>query len=213
MLQQAVHRFTAEHETGMPVVLDPFAGTGRIHELTDCVTIGVELEPEWAAMHDRTIVGDATSLPWYWGDWFDMVITSPTYGNRMADRHTPSPEDTSRRITYTHQLGRKLHPRNTGGLQWGDEYRRMHRIAWSEALRVLSPGGWFVLNIRNHIRDDREVHVSEWHRETAIELGFVPIVDAFIKTPGMRFGANGSKRVDGEHIFMFAKPQPDKDPS
>lgn len=45
-------------------VLDPFAGTGRVHELgqhTSCElrTFGVELEPEWAGMHERTIVGDA----------------------------------------------------------------------------------------------------------------------------------------------------------
>jgi hypothetical protein len=42
-------------------VLDPFAGTGRIHELP-CETWGVELEPEWANMHPRTIVGNARHL-------------------------------------------------------------------------------------------------------------------------------------------------------
>lgn len=73
-------------------VLDPFAGTGRVHELgqhTSCElrTFGVELEPEWAGMHERTIVGDARKRPSRWTARFDVVATSPCYGNRMADHH------------------------------------------------------------------------------------------------------------------------------
>lgn len=69
-------------------VLDPFAGTGRIHELDRCVdgaddkvlytlTLGVEIEPEWAAMHRQTIVGDATALPESWTGKFGAICTSP----------------------------------------------------------------------------------------------------------------------------------------
>lgn len=38
-------------------VLDPFAGTGRIHELRrpDLETFGVEIEPEWQRWQPRTI--------------------------------------------------------------------------------------------------------------------------------------------------------------
>ena len=48
-------------------VLDPMAGVGRIHELDHryiSETIGVEIEPEWAAAHPGTEVGDATALRW-----------------------------------------------------------------------------------------------------------------------------------------------------
>lgn len=70
-------------------VLDPFAGVGRIHELRglvdwELVTIGVEIEPEWATVHTDTQVGNALALPFASGV-FDAVITSPTYGNRLAD--------------------------------------------------------------------------------------------------------------------------------
>ena len=43
------------------VVLDPFAGTGKIHRLATPTrrTVGVEIEPEWAATHPGTIVGNA----------------------------------------------------------------------------------------------------------------------------------------------------------
>jgi hypothetical protein len=67
-------------------VLDPFAGTGRIHRFTRWDTVGVEIEPEWVAWHPRTILGDATQLDFPDGS-FHSAITSPTYGTRMADHH------------------------------------------------------------------------------------------------------------------------------
>lgn len=83
----------AEHrrlQLGGPLkVLDPFAGIGRIHDLPSDIadTVGVELEPEWANQRERTIVGDATALPATWTRRFDAVVTSPTFGNRLADHH------------------------------------------------------------------------------------------------------------------------------
>lgn len=83
-------------------ILDPMAGAGRVHELGGVTiqdagmdsepravsfeTVGVELEPEWAAAHPRTIVGDALRLP-FADITFDAIVVSPTYGNRMADHH------------------------------------------------------------------------------------------------------------------------------
>lgn len=73
-------------------VLDPFAGTGRVHGLVALVeepieTWGVELMPRWAALHPRTLHGDATALPREWSGRFDAIVTSPCYGNRFADHH------------------------------------------------------------------------------------------------------------------------------
>ena len=70
-------------------VLDPFAGVGRIHSLPSRIaeTTGIEIEPEWAACRSRTLVGDATQLPPEWTGTFDVVATSPCYGNRLADHH------------------------------------------------------------------------------------------------------------------------------
>lgn len=76
-----------------PFVLDPFAGVGKIHTLENH-TSGIELEPEWAAQapinKGITIVGDALERMREWATFyvgFDAVVTSPTYGNRMADHH------------------------------------------------------------------------------------------------------------------------------
>lgn len=51
----------AEHLPTEGVVLDPFAGTGRIHELATAErrTVGIEIEQEWAETHADTIHADA----------------------------------------------------------------------------------------------------------------------------------------------------------
>jgi SAM-dependent methyltransferase len=182
-------------------VLDPFAGTGRIHELPQD-TVGVELEPEWAALHPRTIVGNALALP-FSDATFDAVATSPCYGNRFADHHKA--RDGSRRRSYTHDLGRDLHPDNAGAMHWGEAYRDFHRRAWQEVARVLKPEAVFVLNVSNHIRNGQEQPVWQWHLEAVCDLGFKLDTIVTVLTPRMRYGQNGYARVDGEKVMRFVR--------
>jgi hypothetical protein len=186
-------------------VLDPFAGVGGVHALATegtapwIETVGVELEPEWAGQHLRTMVGDARTLPFADAS-FDMVVTSPTYGNRMADHHNA--RDGSRRITYRHTLGRPLTQGNSGAMQWGAKYRELHCQAWSEVLRVLVSGGLLIVNVSNHIRKGEEVPVVQWHIDTIDGLGFT--VERVIEVPTcrMRFGQNHAARVMFEHVIV-----------
>lgn len=104
--------------------------------------------------------------------------------------------DASRRNTYRHALGRPLHPANSGTLQWGDDYRTFHVAAWAELARVLTPGGRFVLNIKDHIRRGERQHVTDWHCEALAALGFAEIEHRRVDCPGQRFGANGGVRID-----------------
>lgn len=187
----------------MPRVLDPFAGTGKIHSLVGAYTYGIEIEPEWASMHERTFLGDALALDPLWYQFFDMVITSPTYGNRMADSHDA--KDGSTRITYTHKLGRKLHPHNSGAMQWGERYKEFHHQAWEQVHKVLKPHGYFVLNIKDHIRGGKIQQVTRWHHETLVDIGFLYRFEKDVPTPGMGFGANGQLRVDHESVLVYEK--------
>ena len=183
-----------------PLVLDLFAGTGRIHELEN-TTVGVELEPEWAALHPDTIVGNALALDFPDGH-FDAVVTSPTYGNRLADSHDAS--DPERRRSYTHDLGRKLNDDNSGSLQWGDEYREFHRQAWREARRVIRPGGRLVLNVKDHVRAGVVQQVSAWHLNSLIVETELDLVEVHVVgTPSLRGVANAAARVDHEYVFVL----------
>ena len=186
-------------------VLDPFAGVGGIHHLRvpECwETWGVELEPEWAGCHPRTAVGDATNLP-FASETFDVVATSPAYGNRMADHHEA--KDGSKRITYRHKLGRPLSRNNSGGMQWGAEYRELHLRAWIEAHRVLKPRGLILVNVKNHIRHKREVDVAGWHLSCLQRRGFAIEEVEEVEVLGMGFGANRDARVAHEVIIHGRK--------
>jgi ParB-like chromosome segregation protein Spo0J/SAM-dependent methyltransferase len=185
-----------------PRVLDPFAGTGRIHELAN-ETVGVEIEPEWAAIHPGTVVGSALDLD-FDDESFDAVVTSPTYGNRFADSHNAS--DPESRRSYTHDLGHALHPDNSGAMHWGPKYREFHEQAWEEAWRVLRPGGRMVLNIKDHIRKKALQRVTQWHMETLLNLGFEWRHGHTIETPNLRQGENAGLR-EPEQVLVFDKPE------
>ena len=185
-------------------LLDPFAGVGGIHELASprLATVGIEIEKEWADVHPRTIVGDATKLP-FDDSSFDAACTSPVYGNRASDHHDA--KDGSKRITYRHCLGRPLSTNNAGSMQFGEKYKQLHVLAWQEVKRVLKPDAWFMLNVSNHIRSGHQVPVVEWHLKTLIELDFFVDVVQIVKTPRLRYGANRHLRVDGERIIVARK--------
>jgi len=190
-------------------ILDPFGGTGKVflleHWLGAVEIQAVELEPEWAAMHPRTTQGSALALPWPDG-YFDAVNTSPTYGNRMADTTFSSSKGNTWQ-TYTCKIGRALHPDNSGAMDWGPKYRAFHVAAWTEARRVLQPGGAFVLNIKDHIRAGQIVAVTAWHIEALESLGFRLVRHEHVLTPSMRYGANADKRVEYESVILFEAGQ------
>lgn len=217
--------------------LDPMAGVGTIAKVIPDILLN-ELEPEWAkearkmARYPwRVTTEDARHLSWA-DDTFGAVVTSPTYGNRMADHHDAkdackrcdgngylifieapdvdcpvcSGTGLSRRNTYTHTIGRNLTTGNTGAMQWGAEYKSTHLAIWAEVYRVLAPGGRFVLNVKDHIRKGELVPVSAWHRSACQAMGFVLEDRHMVECPGNRQGANGTARIPYENVYVFTKP-------
>lgn len=184
------------------IVVDPFAGTGLIHDLP-FRTIGIEIAGEWARLHKDTIHGDCLDiLPLING--YDAIATSPTYGNRMADQYDG--RDGSKRNTYRTALDRELDKNNSGGMQWGPKYRDFHLQAWMVAVNCLQSGGLFVLNMKDHIRGGERQQVTDWHVRTLKNLGLVLLERKRIETPGNRFGANHDLRVEYEEVILFKKP-------
>jgi tRNA G10 N-methylase Trm11 len=170
-------------------ILDPFAGTGRIHEIArhdeGIITIGVEIEPEWARMHPCTTVGDATALR-FCDDTFDYVCTSPAYGNRLADRYVPKDTDTSHRFTYRIGLGRDLDERNGGGMQWGPAYKELHAAAIDEMVRVVKPGGLIMVDIKDHSRGNVRQEVTKWWKDMLQLAGAPYVTRRRVGTGGLR---------------------------
>lgn len=188
-------------------VLDCFAGTGRCHQLPG-LTFGIELEKEWADMHPRTQVGDATALPWR-ANSFDICCTSPTWGNRLADHHDA--KDGSVRHSYTHDLGRKLSDGNSGTLRFANDpeksgpYRKLHRKAWAEVARVLRPGALMILDCSDFFAQRERQYVTGFHVHVFEELGFTVEDVTVVPTPRLRYGAN-RQRVEGESIIQLRGP-------
>ena len=192
--------------TSPPLVLDPFSGVGTIFELPYYI-IGLEIEEEWIRQENpRHIWADA--IEWMkrpdTAGYFDAVVTSPTYGNRMADHHEA--KDGSKRHTYRHYLGRKLSDNNSGALQWGNAYREFHEDAWRGVYRVLKPGGVFLLNVKDHIRKGKIERVSMWHMSMCQEIGFVIEKITEVPVKGLRHGANSETRTANEWLIRMRKP-------
>ncbi len=238
MFSRELIRPLADTIRGCSSVVDPFAGTGRVHVIAEeagvPVSVGIELEPEWAnaevfsGPHRLQIVGDSLEVLHNLGTGrFEAVLTSPAYGNGMADKHEAKDAckacggsgvsgsrecrvckglGLSRRNTYRHRLGRTLSANNGGGMQWGPEYRDLHRAIWKASVAALAPGGVFVVNCSNHIRRGEIVDVCAWHSATLIELGLTLVDSIEVKTRRQRHGANGHVRVAGELIIVCAKP-------
>lgn len=206
-------------------LLDPFGGVGGIFDITHPAITRVhmvELQEGWA--RDAVIKGYNTlgqDASWFvsCGDFFEwcqehkrwgqynIVCTSPTYGNRMADKHNA--REDSKRNTYAHTLrtqGEELHELNSGGMQWGDEYRAFHTLAWRLVYKLLEPGGIFILNIKDHIRKGELQHVPQWHHDTAIRVGFTHDRTVRVPVRGNRQGENHNVRVDYEEVQVHRKP-------
>jgi hypothetical protein len=193
------------------LVVDPFGGVGGIHRIVvaGIRTLAIEIEPEWA--EESAKLGPTICTDFFkWAreveaNSVDVFCTSPTYGNRMADHHVPSPEDTSRRNTYRHVLERPLTPGNSGELQWGNDYQDFHRRALRAMFGILKPGGYLILNVSDHIRKRQKMPVVAWYKTTARAIGFELVSDELIPTKRNRQGENHEARVDGEHLLVFRK--------
>lgn len=220
LLEAERRRVVGRVHDGPLVVLDPFAGVGRIHRLARpgrIQTIGIEIEEPWAACHRDTRCGDSLTMMASHAhghathpsgfDLFDVMATSPTYGNRYSDHHNA--QDGSRRRSYTHDLGQQLQPNNSGVMPWGPKYWAFHAEAYRLMLGALRPGGLLLLNVSDFYRRKELVHATEWHRGAAMGAGFVHAGrDTIVVTDRMHGvgDASTSARAPHETILRLRRP-------
>lgn len=194
--------------------LDPMCGSGRCFELerNGRIVVGTEIEPAFAALHPRTIVADATKLP-FGNRSFDGGFCSPTYPNRMngdytAPGWTKKPDGRRNYSLSVRWLERnadvELRQNNTARFSIRRDiarYWEVHRAIWMEVARVIRPGGIFILNTK----DLPSVPVTEPHVWILTTAGFTEKERYRVRPPGYRNGANRDIRVEGEDIVVFQR--------
>lgn len=126
-------------------------------------------------------------------------------------------ERLSWRNTYAHALrrhGAELVAGSAAALQWGPEYRALHRRALGEMIRVVVEGGLLAINMSNHLRTATpggpqvEQLVVEWWVNELVVAGCRLWEVRRVDTQRNGKGANGQARVDGEVILVFHTPSP-----
>lgn len=185
-------------------VLDPFGGIGGIHRL-DRDTFAIEIEPEWAQIDPRTTLGDARNIAALFpGRLFDVIATSPAYGNRLADAFYNA-ADPEARHSYALDLGRPLTAGNGAGLHFDTdgEYERLHEEVWAAAVGALREGGLFLLNCKDFARDGKIMPVTGWHVGTLTDLGLRAIDLRTIPVAGL---SHTTAAKLSELVVVFEKP-------
>lgn len=196
------------------IFLDPMCGSGRCFDLEHDgrIIAGTEIEPEFAALHPRTTLADATMLPF--GDGaFDGGFCSPTYPNRMNGDYTAPgwTKDPTGRRNYSLSVrwlardeSRQLRLNNTaryGAKRGIGEYWRLHRLIWAEVARVIRPGGIFILNTK----DLPGMPVTDPHVWNLTAVGFSEVERRRVFPPGYRRGSNRELRVEHEDIVVLER--------
>jgi SAM-dependent methyltransferase len=199
-----------------PRLLDSFAGPSGRQLPWDAYAdvVLTELEHVWTPRGLRAATADALHLPFPEGV-FHLVVTSPCYGNRFADKHDA--RDGSTRRSYTHDLRAtlddptaQLTKGSAGALQWGPDYRAFHEVWIREQLRVLVPGGLLVVNMSNHYRDREEQRVVEWWCTALFVAGCRLVEVVPVATQRLQHGAN-TERADSEKLIVVRAPSPRRD--
>ncbi len=188
-------------------VFDPFAGVGTVtilsHYDRNITVTGMEIEREWADQNIHIMTGDSIAYMALTRDRYDAVVTSPAYGNRMADSYDG--RDGSKRNTYRVALGRPLDEQNGARLAFNGKYKDFHSRAIEGMVRVTKDGGRVIVVVKNFIRDGELVDVVDWWRSELAanlltEVAFIPI-----EAKGLGYGANRDERVKYEYVLVWEK--------
>ncbi len=199
--------------TGTTSVFDPFAGVGTVNALhlgspNKLTVTGMEIEPEWADQSPVVETGDSLTYMALTRKRYDAVVTSPAYGNRMADSYDG--RDGSDRNTYRIALGRPLDGDN--GAQYHftsgkmDGYKDFHREAIDGMVRVTRKGGRVIVVVKNFIKGGEVMDVVGWWRDELRDAGLTEIAWIPIEAGGLGYGANRDERVKYEYVLVWEKP-------
>ena len=191
-------------------IVDIMGGTGKVGLLKNYNSLiksvcSNEIEEEWANQGtangvDVVVIGDARFIT----GKFDCIVTSPPYGNRMADNFKPGKPD-SMRSRYAGDLGRTPTKGSTSCSQFGDKYTNEMADIYENVFKNVE-FDLFILNVSNFIRQFKEVDVIGWYRDFFLSRNFVLVAEEKVKTRRHRgVGANSHLRVETESVLVFKR--------
>ena len=191
-------------------IVDIMGGTGKVGLLKNYNSLiksvcSNEIEEEWANQGaangvDVVIVGDARFI----SGKFDCIVTSPPYGNRMADNFKPSKPD-SKRSFYAGDLGRTPSKGSTSCSHFGDKYTKEMADIYENVFKNVE-FDLFILNVSNFIRQFKEVDVIAWYKEFFLFRDFVLIAEEKVRTKRQKgVGTNTLLRVETESVLVFRR--------
>ncbi len=207
-------------------IVDPMAGVGKVLHLASEKRpfnfICNELESEWAVQITQRAAQNKTTAGTYRVDvhvgdaatWRDerighagsMVVTSPPYGNRMADAFRSESRPESMKGRYAGELGRRLTGGSLASLGFGPAYESTAEAVFANIFRQMHKGQHFLLNVSNFIRKGEEVDVAKYYAALFNKYGFVCVGSREVKTPRARgFGANSNARAPFEVLLLWRK--------
>lgn len=211
-------------------LFDPFAGSGtRLPDLGRADISGIEIEPEWATASPYVDQGDALDLRDYPGSIGGKprtIVTSPCYGNRLADRYLGAKctfcagttlngcaacdgtgydlADRKRRFGYAMSLGHPVSVGSAASLQWGEYYREFHQVWLSRIAQILPVGTRrLILNMSDHPRMNQRQYVCQWWIEAAGRHGFALVEAHSVDAMRIGYGANKDSKIESEMVLVF----------
>lgn len=197
------------------VVLDIMGGVGKAGllkgynpEITKVIIN--ELEPEWGMQSvdygvDEILIGDARDLRLS----VDCIVTSPPYGNRMADNFKAGSKGgkspTSMRKMYAGDLGRTPSAGSVCCLHFDKGYQEEIMSIYDSIISNCSFKR-FVINVSNFVRQFKIVKVVDFFENYFNLKGFRLMAKIPVKTKRQKgVGANTELRVSHEIIMVFEK--------
>jgi modification methylase len=210
-------------------VLDPMAGTGSVYvgSLTGRRVIAGDVEPQWCTLLRDNAAGlghqslFALASPGLAVQWdagrlaiadssVDLVLTSPPYFDTFSnwDANRTHLVDESRLNEHGTAYG--LHPRQIGNLHVYEAYLRAMAAVYAECWRVLVPGRFLVLIVKDVIRDGRAVPVVADNLALALDTGFYLVERADVPARGSKFrnvqrARLGQEGPSTEPVLVLAK--------
>jgi len=191
MLPTLAARIVAEYSKAGDLVVDPMCGTGTTIVEAAALgrrTVGVELEPKWAALARanlahaldpktrrlaRVVVGDATALPGPLAELagkVDLVCTSPPYGCDAGIIDKPG-WLAGGRLCPPDSRDYSADPANLGHAR-GDGYAQAMAAVYTGCHALLRPGGILAVVAKNTRRGGQLLDLAALTVTLARQAGF-----------------------------------------